>query len=142
MDAGMLTRSCEAEIVALHHFFTEWYRGTLPDTDAAWARVEGVLAPGFMMIAPDGRVFGREALLESVRAQHASRVPPEVFEIRIRDYAGRSVGEVVIATYEEWQRSADGDVGRQSTAVFEASASAPNGLRWLHVHETWLPTEA
>ena len=140
MDAATIARNCEAEIVALHRFFMDWFRGTLPDTDAAWARVEGVLAPGFMLISPEGCVFQREGLLEAVQGQHASRPPPEVFEIRVQGLETRCVGEqIVIATYEEWQRTSDGEIGRQSTAVFERRDTAPHGVSWLHVHETWLP---
>lgn len=138
-----IERDCEAEIVALHRFFTDWFRGTLPDTDAAWSRVEKVLSPQFTLISPEGRILGREALLAAVRAQHASRVPPEVFEIRIRGFECRAVGaKIALATYEEWQRRAGETVGRRSTAVFERDAAAPHGLCWLHVHETWLATEA
>lgn len=45
----------------------------------------------------------------------------------------------VLVTYEEWQRHAlasmPPDNGRLSTALFDCA----DGLRWLHVHETWLP---
>ena len=47
----------------------------------------------------------------------------------------------VIATYEEWQRNAlastPPDNGRVATAVFERGER----LKWLHIHETWVPPE-
>jgi hypothetical protein len=49
-------------------------------------------------------------------------------------------GGLTVATYEAWQRHADGTVtGRLSTVVFRDQAGTPNGLVWAHVHETWLP---
>jgi hypothetical protein len=49
-------------------------------------------------------------------------------------------GGLVLATYEEWQRQADGSgSGRLSSVVFRQQPGTPNGLLWLHVHETWLP---
>lgn len=47
----------------------------------------------------------------------------------------------VLATYEEWQRNAiaskPADNGRIATALFRAREQ----LRWIHVHETWLPRD-
>ncbi len=51
--------------------------------------------------------------------------------------------QIVLATYEEWQKGAlnskPPNNGRVSSAVFLKDRSRPNGLMWLHVHETWLP---
>ena len=47
-------------------------------------------------------------------------------------------GDLVIATYEEWQRWSGGSNARTSTVVFTIDSGARHGLRWKHVHETWL----
>ena len=46
--------------------------------------------------------------------------------------------DAVAATYEEWQEQAEFVTGRLSTVVFVVDDGAPNGLRWEHVHETWV----
>ncbi len=47
--------------------------------------------------------------------------------------------ELVAATYEEWQSGEEKKDDRISTVVFcRVPEAAPNGLRWLHVHETWV----
>ena len=50
----------------------------------------------------------------------------------------------MLATYEEWQRNAlastPPDNGRVATVLFEDDR-AEDRLRWLHIHETWLPEE-
>lgn len=59
--------------------------------------------------------------------------------IEIKDVQLREAGEELVAgTYEEWQSGEEKEDGRLSTVLFRKTPEAPNGLRWLHVHETWL----
>ena len=51
------------------------------------------------------------------------------------------IDELALATYEEWQEI-DGKINaRLSTVLLRAKADAPNGVEWLHVHETWRQKE-
>ena len=129
------TAQAKAEIRQLHRFFQDWYRGELDD--AAFERFEGVMGEGFEIILPDARILPRDAIIEAVRSQKGS--DPEA-ELRIENVRVVHAGEgFVIATYEEWQALAgDPARGRLSTVVFRPDQCAPNGLVWLHVHETWL----
>lgn len=131
----------QSEIVELHAFFEGWLGGTLPATDAAYARVVDTMAPEFAIVTPGGELLLREQLLAQIRGAHGSRPG---WRIWIERPALRlAFGGVTVATYEEWQRYGDGAVSaRLSTAIFRAQAGAPHGLAWLHVHETWLPAEA
>jgi hypothetical protein len=134
---------CRTEIIELHRFFTEWFGGVLPDTDATWSALENGLAPGFVLVTPAGDALERDALLASLRPLHGQHGPEVAFRIGIRNYACRHVDDgVVIATYEEWQTLGGKEQGRFSTAVFERNPGMPNRVRWLHVHETWLPRSA
>jgi hypothetical protein len=47
-------------------------------------------------------------------------------------------GKIGLTTYQEWQETAEGRTVRLSTALFREKVGTPNGLEWLHVHETWL----
>ena len=47
--------------------------------------------------------------------------------------------ETVVAGYEEWQWLEDQETARHSTAVFGRVPEGSDTLRWMHVHETWLP---
>jgi hypothetical protein len=130
-----------AEIVELHDFFQEWLGGALPATDAAYARLVDTQAPEFMIVTPGGERILREPLLAQLRAAHGSRPGWRMWienaELRCAQ------GGLTVATYEEWQRHADGTVtARLSTVVFRERPGTPNGLAWLHVHETWLPEAA
>lgn len=126
-----------AEIVELHEFFQGWLDGTLPPTDAAFARLVDSTGAQFTLISPSGELATREALLRDLRAAHGSRPGWRMWIERAQLRCQR--GGLAVATYEEWQQDAAGTTARISTAVLAEQAGAPNGLAWLHVHETWLP---
>lgn len=124
------------EVEALHRFFVGWFSGALaPD-----AFESGFLArfdPDLVLVPPAGVLLRLEDIAAAVRGAHASN---PAFRIAIRNVVVRRVADdVVLATYEEWQRNAlastPSDNGRLATVVF----SKTEPLRWLHVHETWLP---
>jgi hypothetical protein len=126
-----------AEIVGLHEFFQGWLDGTLPPTDAAFARLVDATGDEFTLITPAGDVVTREPLLAQLRAAHASRPGWRMWIERAELRFQR--GDLTVATYEEWQQAGDAITAQISTAVFCDRPGAPNGLLWLHVHETWLP---
>jgi hypothetical protein len=127
----------KAEIVELHTFFGAWLDGTLPNTDAAFARLVETTDPAFLLITPSGEAITGAALIDQIRAQHASRLAWRMWieraELRCQS------GDLLVATYEEWHQTADTTTTRICTAILRAAPGTPNGLAWLHVHETWLP---
>ncbi len=124
------------EITEVHRFFQEWFRGERAESD--FARFEDALDSGFVIIGPGGRALDRGTILDAVRRQHGAD-PEAVIEVRNVVLRMETEGTAVF-TYEEWQRQPDGTMrGRLSTVVFAREARAPNGFRWQHVHETWLP---
>lgn len=132
-----------AEIVRVHDFFVSWFGGTCPDDDETWAsRFADHMSSDLLYVMPGGAAFGRDALLEGLRGQHGNN--PD-FRIRISDVRVRwTLGEVVVVTYVEWQKSAlastPPDNGRTATVLLRDRGDA--GFEWLHLHETWLPAEA
>jgi hypothetical protein len=77
------------------------------------------------------------------RAAYGGQANTE-FRIWIEQPAARRLsGDLWLVTYEEWQNDGVGQInGRLSSALFTARAGMPNGVAWLHVHETWLPDPA
>lgn len=135
---GALRARCEDEVVELHRFFQDWYRGTIDAGGEAFARMSDVLAEGFHLIGPDGALVGRGEILAAVRGAHGSR--GSEFTIRTGECRFRAGGRGLgVVTYEEWHEEGHSRRGRISTAVFQDRADAPNGVEWVHVHETWLP---
>lgn len=135
-NAPDLLPTCRREIEALHQFFEDWLSGDMPDTDEAFERLRRALAPDFRLIHPSGRWTTREDILAGLRDGHG-RQP--TLTIDVRDVRLREASDAcAVATYEEWQTSEASTDGRLSTVAFRRDPKAPNGLRWLHVHETWL----
>jgi protein SCO1/2 len=133
--------ACAREIEALHEFFGQWFRAELPATETGFARFESALANDFSLIGPDGEEIGRTEILERVRSAHGS-MRGQGFEIWIENIQSRQAPERhCLMTYQEWQRGKETRV-RISTVLFRSRPSAPNGVEWLHLHETWLPVGA
>lgn len=127
---------CVRETEDLHQFFEGWLSGRLSNTDGAFRRVGRALAPEFCLIHPSGAWRSRESILTGLRQGHGSR--PDL-SIEIRDVRLREEGEeLLMATYEEWQWGRETEDGRLSTVLFGKETGGPSGLRWRHVHETWL----
>lgn len=137
----MLSKAaCEREIRELHDQFVRWYR---QDSEAEFERITRALAPSFELIAPDGTVHDRRAILERVRS---TRNAHTTFAIEIRNVTPVVVEENhALVRYEEWQSEPGIESGRLSTAFFvspendagDRLETAPDA-RWVHVHETWL----
>ena len=130
---------CAEEVEALHRFFEGWFVGTLERSDEVFRELPAALGEGFTIIGPTGRLVEREKLLTELRRAHGAwqplggRIWIENFELR------QSVENLYVVTYEEWQQQGGSETSRLSTALLARSYAAPRGLRWLHVHETWLP---
>lgn len=132
-----LADDCRAEVIDFHRFIEGWLSGRLEPTDANYDRARAVLAPEFETVSPSGRSRSRDGILADMEQAHAAF--DRSFEIEIRDVSPRiSFEDACLVTYEEWQRAGEETTGRLSTALFRR-AEAPNGVEWLHLHETWLP---
>lgn len=138
LDDAALLALVRREIGELHALFQGWLGGELPQDDAVFARADEALAKTFFIVDPGGTLADRNATLTSIYRGHGGRPG---FEIWIREAELRwRHGDLLGASYQEWQRDADGsERGRLSSAVFRIDRRAPSGLLWLQVHETWLP---
>ena len=126
------------EIEALHAFFVGWFSGSL--AESALERDFLVrFSEDFRLIPPAGKRLRLDELTAGIKGSYGAN--PD-FRIAIRAVHVHSVfDDHVLATYEEWQRNAlastPADNGRISTVLFRQEER----LKWLHVHETWLPEE-
>ena len=134
-----MEQRCRREVDDLHRFFVDWFTGTIPNDGSEFDRLDGALADEFQIISPNGRRVDKPQLLERVRCAHGAHAD-DGFRIEIRYVEVRFVEPpLCLLTYEEWQRRGDDPWdGRLSSAWFRESEDAPNGVRWLHVHEVGL----
>lgn len=131
MTETELAEKVTAEIIALHREFERWFRGESDDP----TRMEASIPADFTFISPGSEIVPADTLVAGLLASHGSRQ----IRIRIENPVIRwSDDSAVLATYEEWHDHADYRTARQSTALFTLDVNAPGGLRWRHVHETWM----
>lgn len=131
-----IAAAVQKEVEALHQFFVGWFSGALPTSEFE-AGFLSRFDSEFLLIPPAGSKLTLSDLAASVRRGHASN--PD-FRIAIRNVRIHHVLDGhILATYQEWQRNAlastPPDNARIATVLFENS----DRLRWLHIHETWLP---
>lgn len=137
MSEDRMLARVTAEIEALHRYLEGWFRGGLDARTFEPDFVERFDA-AFLLIPPAGTVLTREDVARGIRAGRAGN---PAFRIAIRAVVVRRVdGERVLATYEEWQKAAKAssapDNARRASVWFHDDGER---LRWLHLHETWLP---
>ncbi|MGV1791164.1 DUF4440 domain-containing protein [Rhizobium sp. A37_96] len=131
-----LFRKASAEVVDFHRFFEGWYDAATAD-GIDFGRCERTFGQAFRMIPPTGRIFDRNETIELIRANRASFRGD--FTIEISDIrASFETDDAIVLTYVEAQSRAGKYSRRQASALFTASSSAPNGVEWQHLHETWL----
>ena len=132
----MVETTPREEIVALHDFFVDWYRGRAGESD--FETFEATLAPGFELVSPDGEVVDRPSVIEWIRESRGQyEAEPAGITIRAVEPVFER-DDLVLVRYEEHQSGALGETVRLSTALLEGDADAPRGWVWHLVHETWL----
>ena len=141
MTPDALAAAAVREVVELHEFFGDWLR---PDGKPAFGldRLVQVLADGFRLITPDGRILERNAVIGWIDTARGSRATD--FRIEVSDM--RPVwqsSEAVLLDYVETQYGLGKTTRRQSSALMAAALTsgapaAPLGVAWVHLQETWL----
>jgi hypothetical protein len=134
-DASLF--SCaKAEIIERHAFFVRWFtEASLKPSE--FERCEAAFDAHFRMITPDGMLHGRAEVLRRLRKAKASMELK--FEIAVEGVKELWLGEEAgIVGYVEAQLIDGRRTRRRSSALFERCATAPNGVAWRHLHETWV----
>lgn len=123
------------EIEASHDFFVRWFLGTAEEAEfALWLRTTH---PEFRLTTPGGAMLGCEAIVEWIGAARGSM--RSRFEIAVEDIEPIHVGaDAVLLIYVERQYRDGRTTRRQSMAFFLRDDSAPRGVVWRHLQETWL----
>lgn len=138
MLSGGAQEVVRREIEALHHFFVGWFTGALPET-AFCAGFLDRFSDDLVFIPPAGHLLGLDDLAAAVRGRYASN--PH-FRISIREVCvHRRSDRFILATYEEWQRNALASTPPDNARVVTVLFTCTEPLKWLHIHETWFPTE-
>lgn len=122
----------QKEIEELHVFFEAYFLGKVDTLE----RADRVLADDFTIVGPDGVTSDRAETMQALRDGHAHAT---ALVITTTDFTLLVEGDgFVVASYIEHHKLSERSNRRLSTVVFRASDQAPNGLKWVRVHETWL----
>jgi hypothetical protein len=135
-DGSPLAELARREVFVLHELFGAWFRAGTTAVD--FSLCEAALAPDFCMVAPDGMVNDRAAVLQRLRQARNSQ--PADFAIVISAVEPLwQQGDAILLGYVEEQYRSGSTTRRRSTALFTAEPSAPRGVVWRHLQETWMP---
>ena len=119
------------EVTELHDYFEAYFLGEVAGLD----RVEAALAPDFTMVGPGGTTSSRPETITMIASGHAHTNSLKMTitepDLLFEDDAS------LVAAYVENQQWADASNQRLTTVVFTKDDSAPNGLLWRRIHETW-----
>jgi hypothetical protein len=121
------------EVVALHEFFVVWFRpGPAPDFRAC----EGAFHRDFRMITPEGRLLGRSEIIQGIQGARGALTASLTIDIRdIRTLWQE--GDAALLAYIEQQYRDGRTTRRRSSALLLREPSAPRGILWRHLQETW-----
>lgn len=137
-NSPSLFERATAEIVGLHDFFVAWY-DKATSAGADFGRFERAMGEDMHMIPPSGAMLDRTAVVDYVRANRGSHAGD--FSIEIIDITPLWQRDDMIAvTYIEKQHRDGARTARRASALFIESSSAPHGVEWRHLHETWMQT--
>jgi len=126
----------QKEIEDLHVFFENWLAGKAAKTEEVYSRFSDSVDDSFNLISPNGVSMSRKELLPSLYQSHGKRKDVQIWTKKKKLLAQN--GDILVVSYEEWQKENNEDRGIVSSAVFIIDPEKPNGVRWLHVHETWI----
>src|SRR3954453_18215335 len=136
MTAESLADLAIRESVELHDFFSRWLRAK-DETKLDIIRLESALDPDFRLVAPDGGVRERQAVIDWIPGARGSRGAD--FWIDVADFvAVWQSTEAVLLEYVETQYIDGKTTMRLSTALFCRAPGAPCGVVWRHLQETWM----
>lgn len=135
-NRAMMNKKCHEEVTGMHGFIRDWLTGSLPRTRDNFSRFHDALGEDFHMISPRGNCADRDRVSEGLWKAYGSIERSFTIEIKNLTLCF-TFGRFALVTYEEWQ---DGkfQTARLSSALFR-SREEGGALRWVHLHETWLP---
>jgi hypothetical protein len=94
------------------------------------------LSPEFPMVTPEGRQLGRGEIIQGIQASRgrlAASLTIEILDIRTL----WQEGDAALLAYIEQQYREGRTTRRRSSALLLRAASAPRGILWRHLQETW-----
>ena len=127
------------EVERMHQAIEGWTTGSAPETEQSFQQFASALAPGFMIINPDGLAEDRETIVSRFHGLYGARAD-RAFRIEIREPSLHqdSADTALITYHEHWFEGAAECSVIIATALLALERERPGGFAWRHLHETWL----
>lgn len=128
-----MQKNVRKEIEEFHEFCDKWLGGGIPQ-ESLHENFIAAMDDQFEIITPNGNHANLQviaAVISSMYGSSGRRV--HVRNVQIREFDG-----FYVATYEEVHTEGDIVTTRLTSSVFVDDPNRTNGVRWVHVHETWL----
>lgn len=134
-----LIERAEKEVIALHDYFQQWFRGEIANDADNQARFTNSFDPLCELVSPSGNIDTFLALRQRFLAAHGKFPDAKVW---VSSFVPVNVmPDRILVKYKEW-REIDGETNvRMTTCLFSKDDSAPNGVKWTYIHETWLNSD-
>lgn len=130
-----LETAARHEIEALHAFFVTWFTGQGDHQD--FRLCEDAFGAGFEMVAPDGHRHDRSEVVQRLRQARGSA--QGTFEIAVIEPRKIwSAGDAIVIGYVEFQLRDNQSTRRRSVALLTREPTAPRGMHWQSLTETWM----
>ncbi|MDJ0926729.1 MAG: hypothetical protein QNJ73_03675 [Gammaproteobacteria bacterium] len=119
------------------NFLADWFAGNLQrPEDPADFYLNQVLAKNFSIVRSNGVRLNREQALATFYGKLHGSDPTVLRHDNNNINSLLDTGEVAVVEYDESHVYEGHTVVNALTAVFLKDSAAPNGVRWLLVHET------
>mmetsp|Transcript_1270 Transcript_1270/g.2281 ORF Transcript_1270/g.2281 Transcript_1270/m.2281 type:complete len:147 (-) Transcript_1270:312-752(-) len=131
-------RACNTEVIRIHAFFVDWLTGRYPNSsEIFWKGCGKAFSKDLVLINPSGEVSRNGDLRYELQKAYGN-LEGSNFNMKIRNFQVlQSHPDWCLTMYEKWHYHGSITTARQCTALFRPNPSAPNGVEWVHIHETW-----
>eukprot|EP00250_Pteridium_aquilinum_P007282 c17033_g1_i1 orf=244-1737(-) len=125
------------EVVQLKLFMMKWLLSQVSNTEKSFGRLSGVISDGAKTISPEGVELNAAQFLCGMRKKYGSIQGSEL-RIWFDNIHEQILAEgIYLVTWQLWEQSAGGKRrGYFASAVLKLKAGTPNGVEWLHSHES------
>eukprot|EP00249_Psilotum_nudum_P023546 c28919_g1_i1 orf=288-1634(+) len=129
--------SARKEVVEFNVFFEKWLKGEVQNNDDTYQRLTGVVEKDATMVSHSGKESSFIESLLAARSRHGA-MQEKGFVMWVDNIMEHKLAEgVYLVTWQLWEQLAGEErKGYFATAIFVAKEGTPNGVVWLHFHET------
>ncbi|BBN09473.1 sucrose-6-phosphatase [Marchantia polymorpha subsp. ruderalis] len=126
------------EIVEFQLLFERWFKGAVENSDEVFQRLKATLLPECVLVNPWGVQVKPLVAIEMARPLYGS-LKGKNFRIWIDRIRINQISEEVWAVqFDKWLKSDKELSCRLTSGLLKKKDGTPNGVAWLHIHETWL----